>query len=305
MPRLPNPVVAIVTPFTSIFSIDWPAFERYLNTLQSWGVEAIVTNGSTGEFASLTLEERKQVLAFAREHFKGTLVNHISATAVEDVRGLAAHSQAYADALLILPPYYYAGVGEKGLANYFEAALREAVQPIYLYNYPKHSGNALSPTLLSELDQRSFKIRGIKDSTGELENAKAIKNAFPSLEVYLGNDSKAFASLQAGLDGSVTGAGHALVEYLLAIGRVFELSPSDAEQIQDVFNAWNSYRKGLAVSEVSFVKASLAARIENFPKFVRPPFLPVDAVLSKELAKVLNEFRDHPILKLGDERCER
>jgi dihydrodipicolinate synthase/N-acetylneuraminate lyase len=97
MVNLHGPIVALLTPFDASGEIEWQAFKTYLSSLYSWGVRTVIANGTTGEFPSLTINERQQAVEFVRENFDGTIVNNVSATCVKDVRDLIAGTQGCAD----------------------------------------------------------------------------------------------------------------------------------------------------------------------------------------------------------------
>jgi dihydrodipicolinate synthase/N-acetylneuraminate lyase len=136
MVNLPGPIVALLTPFDATGEIEWQAFKTYLSALFSWGVRTVIANGTTGEFPSLTLNERQKVIEFVRENFQGTIINNVSATSVIDVRDLIAGTQGCADAILLLPPYYYAACRDNGLCRFFVSALSGTSLPVMLYNFP-------------------------------------------------------------------------------------------------------------------------------------------------------------------------
>lgn len=83
---LDGPLFAIVTPFGNSGSINYSALKMYLAFLEEQGVKNVLVNGTTGEFASMTMQERKELLLFVRWNWKGTIVNHVSATAVGGAR---------------------------------------------------------------------------------------------------------------------------------------------------------------------------------------------------------------------------
>ncbi len=277
-----TPIVALVTPFTSQGRIDWPALADYLQALAVWGVQAIITNGTTGEFASLSLDERQQITAFVRRHFPGRIINNISATGIADAYRLRQGSAEMADTVLALPPYYYANADEAGLLAFFTAVLKDCPLPVYLYHLPRHAGNEVSLSLIEALRTGGCPIVGVKDSSGNLQHALSYK-ALGGLEVYLGNDALALAALRQGLDGTVTGAANALPEFLLWLYR-YRTDAAAAEAIQNRFDRWNRYREALNIAEIPLVKASLTARLPGFPRQVRPPFVALPKPMAGAIA---------------------
>ncbi|MGJ0515997.1 MAG: dihydrodipicolinate synthase family protein [Methylomicrobium sp.] len=289
MPDLTPPIVALLTPFDAGGKIDWRAFESYLTALSSWGVKSVIANGTTGEFPSLTLAERQEIVEFVKRHFEGTLVNNVSSTCVEDVKNLLAGTERNADAVLLLPPYYYAESSPEGLCSFFEKALSENALPAFLYNFPKHTGNRVDNALIGMLRDKGVQLAGIKDSSGDLPNALAYRSQFPDLKIFFADDAGCLAALQHGLHGSVTGGANPLPEYLLAIQEAFGKPGDKAQILQCAFDVWNAYRTASPLFEIPLVKAAMGARIKDFPIHVRPPFTPAPSeAISRIRTVVLN-----------------
>jgi dihydrodipicolinate synthase/N-acetylneuraminate lyase len=277
MVNLRGPVVALLTPFDASGEIEWQAFKTYLTALFSWGVRTVIANGTTGEFPSLTLKERQKVVEFVRENFQGTIINNVSATCVSDVRNLIAGTQGYADAVLLLPPYYYSACRNNGLCRFFVSALSGTSLPVMLYNFPQHTGNHLGANLIAMLLDQCVAVQGIKDSSGDIDNAIIYKSHFPEVKIFFGNDAKVLDVLQKGLSGSVTGGANPLPELLIAIQADFQISGNKAQSMQRSLDVWNEFRETSGYFEIPLVKAAMGARIADFPLYVRPPFTPVPA----------------------------
>ncbi|MFC1944450.1 dihydrodipicolinate synthase family protein [Chloroflexota bacterium] len=273
MLKIEGPVFAIVTPFDQAGNIDFGALHQYLAFLNQSGVKNVIVNGTTGEFASLTIEERKSVLEYCRGRFAGYIVAHVSACAVKDCITLLEHASQYSDAALILPPYYYSNATITGLQAFFESVIGRSSLPVYLYNFPKHTNIELKPDLVSLLCEKFSHIIGLKDSSGNLDGAIQLKSANLYLQVFMGGDSMSFAVLDKGLDGSVSGAGNPVPECLVGMHKAFVAGRKDiAREWQEIIDIWKNYRKHLDISEVAVIKAGLRARVDGFPVYVRPPF---------------------------------
>ncbi len=289
MVNLHGPIIALLTPFDEQGEIEWQAFRTYLSSLQSWGVRTVIANGTTGEFPSLTLAERRQVVEFVSENFDGTVIDNVSATGVGDVRRLAAETQHCADYLLLLPPYYYASCRDAGLSRFFVDALSGTSLPVMLYNFPQHTGNRLGIDLVAKLLESDLKIIGIKDSSGDIDNATVYRSSFPELDIFLGNDAKALEVLQKGLAGSVSGAANPMPELLIALQAEFRSFTGAARSIQRCLDVWNTFRQLSGYFEIPLVKAAMGARIEGFPTHVRPPFTAVPAEDLERTRKVVGD----------------
>ncbi|MDK2970537.1 MAG: hypothetical protein PWP23_292 [Candidatus Sumerlaeota bacterium] len=277
---LQGPIFALLTPFARDGSVDEGALRAYLGFLAERGVRTIIANGTTGEFASLSAEERHAVLRVCREAFTGTIIANVSACAVGDVRALIASGADLCDAFLLLPPFYYADAPEDGLLRFFEACLHDAPRPALLYDFPRHTGNVLTPGLLARVVSAVGPAVGVKDSSGKLENARAKKEAAPEARVFLGADGLALAALRGGLDGSATGAGNAIPEFLVQLAASWSGGDArKAEAIQAEGALWGAVRRTLGVGEITITKAAVACRLPGFPTAVRAPLASPDAGL--------------------------
>ncbi len=276
-----TPIFAIVTPFFADGKIDFDALNNYLIFLQKRGVKTILTNGTTAEFPSLSIEERMKLLEYCRKAFEGTILNNISSCCQADCVKLANHAENYADKLVILPPFYYAKVTEAGIINFLSEVLQQIDIPTLLYNFPKHTNNVITPEILTNLLTKHNNLIGIKDSSGDLNNSIKLKK-INNLQVFIGSDRLALEALSSGLDGFITGGGNVFPEFVVAISHYFSTdSLPNAKQAQANLNVWSQFRKQYTTGEIAITKTALSARINNFPTFVRSPL----SVLSE------NEFK--------------
>jgi dihydrodipicolinate synthase/N-acetylneuraminate lyase len=272
-----GPLFAAPTPFDASGDICLPAFHDFLDFLTAGGVDALVVNGTTGEFPSLDRDERQNLFEAARRRFHGVVVNNISSTNAREANAFARHSSG-ADALLILPPYYYAGVTDEGLIDFFREGLEGVETPVFLYNFPRHVKLSLTPALVEKIIAACDVIVGVKDSSGDLDIAGAFKNLVGVRQVFVGKDSKALAALEAGLAGSITGAGNPFPEFLVRLRRAWAAGEAlRAQRLQQNFDLWNDFRATLRADEPALVKAALARRLPGYPIHVRPPLRALDA----------------------------
>lgn len=281
---LEGPVFAIVTPFDARGDVDYPALDDYLDFLSRCGVPSIVVNGTTGEFPSLTLPERQAILERCRRKFRGTIVNHISSCSYRECLELLTRTADFADAVLLLPAYYYAGVDEAGGLAFLSAVLERCILPAYLYNFPEHTQFRITPGMVANLTGRFECLAGVKDSGGDLAVATAYKQIAPRLKVFVGSDRWALDVLERGLDGSVTGCANPVPEFLVGLAAQFAARDLEAaRRTQAAFDRWTSFREQVPVNQLALTKAAMGARIPGFPAYVRPPFVTVDEETTRHI----------------------
>lgn len=179
-----------VTPFTPDGrSIDVQAMRRFLDWQLAEGVPGIIVLGTTGEFITLSDEERRQVIDTAVSHIAGripVLVGSMAVSTTEAVRRSVEAESMGADGLMILPPYYYTPTDDEIFRHY--AAISEAVQvPIMLYNNPVTSNVDMSAHLVARLARALPNVRYIKESSQDLARVRDVIEASDGLmNVYAG-----------------------------------------------------------------------------------------------------------------------
>lgn len=272
------PIFAIVTPFRDDGAIDENALRSYLEWLTRRGVSRIVACGTTGEFPSLTTDERKHVLEVTRASFPGQVIAHVSACAVFEVRDLLVHACKHSDAALLLPPYYYGDATPDGVHRFYMEGAADSPLPLYAYNFPRHTQFNLTPQFLARLAESLPALRGIKDSGGNWETSLAYKRELPHLEVVVGSDSAALRALEHGLDGSVTGGANPVPQLMVEVHRQFTAgNVAGAAASQQKLDEWTVARKATGLQEIPLIKAVLSHLLPGFPPQVRPSFIQANA----------------------------
>jgi 4-hydroxy-tetrahydrodipicolinate synthase len=183
-------IAAIATPVDEVFEPDVASFLRLAEHLLRSGCNGLTVFGTTGEATSFSLAQRAQLMQACATSLDGErlIVGTGTASLAETIvlTQLAAEL-GFAGALL-LPPFFYKGVSEDGVFAYFAtviAATQRCPIPLYLYHFPALSGVPFSPTLIGCL-QEAFgpRLRGLKDSSGDLAYARDIARAHPDLAVF-------------------------------------------------------------------------------------------------------------------------
>ncbi len=88
-----------------------------------------------------------------------------------------------ADAVLVLPPFYLAGVTEEGVEAFLRAVLEKSQLPVMLYNFPANTNSLISPAMYSQLATDFPLLRGIKNTFADIPLCLKFKKAAPALQV--------------------------------------------------------------------------------------------------------------------------
>ena len=183
--------VPIITPFDDDLSIDYDAFGEVIDWQIENGTHGVIVGGSTGEFFSLSQEERIEQLQFAADRISGrtTLIAGINDLLVDRCYELAtAAKDVGADALLVAAPPYSLP-SQKELAAHCLKIDRIADLPIILYNYPGRTGVCMEEEFLDRVAQ-SKNVCAIKESSGDIERIHLLAREYQHLQLSAGAEDQ-------------------------------------------------------------------------------------------------------------------
>jgi 4-hydroxy-tetrahydrodipicolinate synthase len=155
------------------------------------GCDGLNVLGTTGEATSYGVSQRQAVMNAYRS--AGLPLERMmvgtGAAAIADAVALTSHAAELGfGGALVLPPFYYKGVSDDGLARYIAtivAATADRPIPIYLYHYPQLSGVPWHPILIRRLlAAHSERIAGLKDSSGDMAYAREAAAIDPNFKVF-------------------------------------------------------------------------------------------------------------------------
>jgi 4-hydroxy-tetrahydrodipicolinate synthase len=268
---------ALVTPFSASGAVD----EKRLKALVEWqvaeGIDFLVPCGSTGEAATLSVDERQLVVALVVEAAAGRVpvmagaTHNATSEAVLEARRMSALG---VDWLLVATPYYNRPTPD-GLVRHFHAVADASAVPVCLYNVPGRTAVNLRPDTVLRLASHD-NIIGIKESSGDLAQVQHLLLGRPEgFAVLSGEDWMTLAIMAAGGDGLVSVASNEIPATMTAL--VAAASHGRLEEARTILFAI------LPLLEANFmetnpapVKAALAAmgRIDDG---VRLPLVPLSS----------------------------
>jgi 4-hydroxy-tetrahydrodipicolinate synthase len=273
---------ALITPFKADKSVDYEALARLLDTQLTGAVDYIVVLGTTGEAATMTEDEKREVRTFIRQYVNGRLplvlgVGGNNTAAV--CESLKTIDLTGFEAILSVCPYYNKP-NQEGLFQHFRAVAEASPIPVILYNVPGRTGvNLLPETVMRIYEAQPKKILGIKEASGNLEQIKhLIDLAKDKLMVISGDDGIACEIMEAGGAGLISVASNAFPEDFYAIVH----KKDQAKQTQYEQMVKLLFKEGNPVG----IKAVLAQKgiIQNY---LRLPLVPASAVLQEDIQKEL------------------
>ena len=141
--KIKNLIAATYAPMKKDQSLNLEVITSYNVFLKNNKVAGAFVNGSTGDFASLSIEERKQIITEWSKHRSDdfALINHVGHTSLKVAKGLAAHSADKVDAIATLSPFYFKPPNLESLVYYCSEIAKSAPNlPFYYYHIPVLTG---------------------------------------------------------------------------------------------------------------------------------------------------------------------
>jgi len=285
---------ALITPFKADGSVDYKALERLLDTQLAGGVDYIVVLGTTGEAATMSAEEKREVRQFIVRYVHGRVPlvlgvgGNNTAQVVSELNDMRDELILDFLAILSVCPYYNKP-NQEGLYRHFCAIAEASPTPVILYNVPGRTGvNMLPETVMRIYEAHPDKIVGIKEASGNIEQIKHLIKLSTEyriqntdrfrFSVISGDDGIAYEVMEAGGAGLISVASNAFAEDFghIVHDKDAKLQARYAEMVKLLFAEGNPVG----------IKAVLAQKgiIQNY---LRLPLVPA----SKELeAKIANEL---------------
>ncbi len=205
-PLIHGSIVALVTPMLNDGSVDWAALKKLVDWHVEQGTHAIVAVGTTGESATLDMQEHAQVIQAVIEAANGR-IPVIAGTGANSTREAIELTQAAKDlgasAALLVTPYYNKPTQE-GLYQHHKAIAEAVDLPQILYNVPGRTGVDMSNDTIVRLSAIGG-IIGVKDATGDLNRGHDLINRVPKdFAVYSGDDATAYRLILLGAKGNIS-----------------------------------------------------------------------------------------------------
>ena len=219
MKKLNGSGVALVTPFGSDLSIDYPSLNRIIEHVIQGGMDYLVVMGTTAESATLSSKEKKEVLAFSKKILFGRLplVYGIGGNATQRVlEELEDTDFSGVDALLSVSPYYNKP-SQLGIIKHYEAIADASVVPVILYNVPGRTmSNMTAETTLHLAGHPN--IIGMKEASGNMEQCMQIAHKKPDDFLLISGDDMITSALRAvGCQGLISVLANAYPAIITAI----------------------------------------------------------------------------------------
>jgi len=289
-------LLPIITPFDDRVRVDEVMMRQLVDFHINAGVQGLFVLGSTGQGPAMTIEERKQAAAIALDQAKKRIpvVIHVGTADAWSTTDLAEHAAAHgADAVAIVPPYYYSDHTEYEIIAHYQAVHRAVSLPIYIYENPKYSGISIPPGFALRMKEQVPALKGIKVAYGQGALLEYVR-LLPDVSIFTGN-ADLFGLVRFGLAGMINPPTSFVPELCVALFKALDskdyLAAVEAQKRVDAaarIVASRLRKWGRVPLQEVYRMRGFA--VQRFPKW------DTEQMPKEEIAKLERELRDAGIL---------
>lgn len=199
--------VALITPMHEDGSVNFEALKEIIEEQIEKGTDAIISVGTTGEAATLSVEEHVEVIAYTTKvvNHRIPLIAGTGSNCTESAVELSRQAEEVgADGLLLVTPYYNKAT-QKGLYQHFKTIAESVSIPSILYNVPGRTGMSIEAKTMAALYHDVKNIIGVKDAGGDMGKTLELMSLVDeNFSLYSGEDGLILPILSAGGVGVIS-----------------------------------------------------------------------------------------------------
>ncbi len=285
--------VALITPMDKYGNVNFKELERLVDFHLKNETDAIIVCGTTGESATLSDEEKSEIIKLVVNKVNGK-IPVVAGTGSNDAKhaiklSIAAENLG-SDGVLVVTPYYNK-TSQEGLCNYYKLIAESVSLPVILYNVPSRTGMTIAP----ETYLRLSKIKNIvaaKEASGDISHiAEVISLCGEELAVYSGNDDQVLPVLSLGGIGVISVFANIFPKVVHDITNLFF-----SEEIEKSRELFFKYFKimNLLFCDINPIPVKSALSILGFESGeCRPPLFPLSKENYEKIRLELSELGLH------------
>ncbi len=289
MADYPRYLVALLTPFTANGELDLEAHRHNVTTLWAAGVRGFVLGGSNGEGPYLETDERRRLLAAARDTLgpdAHLMCGVMGETVREANRQIAEAAEGDANAVLCLTPTTLARNRHDVVERFFRTVADESPLPVILYSVPNTTAYNLPEESASSLAAHPA-VAGMKDSSGDPVRMQRLVASTPDgFPLWSGSSQALTLAVTAGAHGVITGSGNYTPQLVLETLAAALEDPLRARPLQQRLSGISRVVEGHGIPGVK-AAARAAGLHAGHP---RSPLEAVSADVARSLASAVRDI---------------
>ena len=285
----------IITTFKENGSIDLEASKKHIDFLVARGVDGIAFFGTSGEFFSISLEEKKNYIDEVLKYVNGRvkiLVGVGGTNKNEVIEFLDYLKEKEIAGVLLINPYFVV-YDENEVEDYYNYIAQKTEFNIIIYNFPQLTGFNFNPELVKRLVRKNKNIVGIKDTIsdqGHLIDMLEVKEENKDFIVYCAFESQAFGALINGVEGFINATANFVPEFTVGLWKNYQEKNLEkcSEYYQKMCDAMKVYK--LSSPLLLACKQAVYDIVLGYEGYERKPALPLSNENKEKLKEILREL---------------
>ena len=282
---------ASVTPCDKNLAFDPGAMRDILAWFKHCGADGVVVLGTSGEYPSFSVAERKQIaeVALKDKHGLNVIIGPGTPNFPETLE-LAKHAEDHgADGLLVIPPFYYNDPPTEGLTRYYSMLFDKVRLPINLYHIPGTSEVPITVELLKSLKHYP-NLAGIKDSSGNTAGYAEFVSAFPELNMRTGTNNNLEHALDSGM-GAILADGNVFTAMCAKVFSAYR-AKQDYHAPLEKLRAAEKLMRSTGINSYGPMKYALSLQMGGPQTYQRPPNIDVTEAQKAAIKSALDQIKD-------------
>lgn len=285
----------LITIFDEERNIDFNSMKRHIDFLIKKGVDGIALLGTTGEFFSLSIDEKKFLVNNVLDYINGKIkvivgVGDTNSSTVFEFMKFLENKEI--EALLIINPYYVV-YDEDTIVKYFSEICNRTSKKVIIYNFPLFTGFNFTSNIVRRIASNNSNLVGIKETIDDLEHVKTmieLKKEFENFSVFCAFENQALDALNLGVDGFINATSNFAPEFTVNTFKYFKegndkLTRENFLKMKDAMKIFE-YSKPLLLA----CKQAVYDRVINEDRFEKLPAYSLSETKKKELKKELKNL---------------
>ncbi len=293
MQALKGSLVALVTPMEEGGEVDYESLEKLIDWHINQGTNGIVSVGTTGESATLDVDEHVQVIKHTVEHVNSRVpvIAGTGANSTSEALELTQESkQNGADFALIVTPYYNKPT-QKGLISHYTKLANEVDIPQILYNVPSRTACDILPETVKILSTHN-NIVGIKeavDSKERIDDLIAISSNNQNFQLFSGDDPSFIKMIQKGGDGVISVAANVVPNKISEICKLVEEKKHDEATFID--NTLSNLYDLLFIESNPIPVKWMLFKMNLIKNSIRLPLIELDKIYQEDITNEMLKLK--------------
>lgn len=292
-----NFLTPVVTAFDSEGNIDCQANKNIYDYLIKNGIDGIIIMGSTGEFFSMPLKQRKELIKLAVGYINKRVPVFVGTGCMSLSETIELSNYAYdmgADAVMVVGPYYF-NLSKESIELYYDKVAEGTKAKIYLYNFPARTGYDVTPDIVLNLLNKHKNIVGYKDTVSEMGHTRKLINAvlkkYPDFKVYSGFDENLAHIALCGGCGCIGGLSNVVPD--LCSSWVKAIKAKDFDKISQLQKTMDGLMAlyDIGTPFIPIVKKAMKIRGVDIQDYCTEPFIQANDEQTAKIKKILKDSK--------------